>query len=1047
MAAVIGALRIDLSASIAEFAANMQAAGKELEKFGAKFKTIAGDLTKLGASLSIALSAPIIALGVEATRVSIQTGQAVALVDAALKSMGNTSGRSSAQLQQSATALAHISTFSRADIMKNVTAGLLRFGNVQGPVFDKAQKSIVDMAAATGGDLTSATLVLGKALNDPIKGMTALGRAGVQFTQQQKDQIKALVTSGQGIKAQGVILDAVNAKYSGAAKALRDATPGAALKESWEELADTIGKSLVPVLDEVTNAIVKVIDKFEALPPGLQKGIEGVVALVAVVGPLIVIFGSVLEGVAAISEAVGGLTSLFAGAEGAVAGVEGSLAALAAGFAPLIAVVVAAGVFVWSFRDTFVKALGDLWTEAQATIGPAFQALIAAFGNAWTALSTGPVGNALHAILQGLADLLAMILKAFGSTVIQAIANFVKTLADGLNEIADFINLVDDLIHGRWSQAWTDAGNVVADAVSGMIRALGLMFPTINSIADRIEGLRNQTHVGPTQVTSADITAELGPQNRAAPANLPPIKATNFNQGTAPHAHANHIPEATEEATRGLKDLGTSIDDATKQVPEAISKSDAFSKSLEGIVAAAVKAKVNMGQFASTIATIKAAIATFRTTELQREADKFAVAVRGDARAVDEFGNGGLDPLKQKLQDVDDKYTELHDRITDEIDANKILADSNADAAAAMVKLQAQLVSLDAAHARATDAAKAQYEAEQKIAGLQSASANASTTRDIRNFRADSTGVGAAVGSSQSATQKAQDDLDEKRLQLQTQIAQEEDALLKTNDAAEKARISSNIDLQTKYLNLVNSTTAQQLAGQQKINAAWDTFSEGLSSAIQDIGVKGKNVGDDLAKTLGGLLHDAIIKPFADQAAGGITSAIKGVLGLGKSDTKPTGSASDPIYTAMAANALDNLNVAGGGSSGGALASTLQNPTQGIQSAFSSLFSVGGIGGSIGSGISQVTSGIGSFFSKFLGGFAGGGQMHAGGWGIVGENGPELWAPNRTGYVIPATDTGQRGGGTVVMNVTTPDVVGFAANSRQLQRRASQQQRTLGAPA
>ena len=32
--------------------------------------------------------------------------------------------------------------------------------------------------------------MLGKALNDPVKGITALGRAGVTFTDEQKKQIK-----------------------------------------------------------------------------------------------------------------------------------------------------------------------------------------------------------------------------------------------------------------------------------------------------------------------------------------------------------------------------------------------------------------------------------------------------------------------------------------------------------------------------------------------------------------------------------------------------------------------------------------------------------------------------------------------------------------------------------------------------------------------------------------------------------------------------------------------------------------------------------------
>jgi hypothetical protein len=79
-------------------------------------------------------------------------------------------------------------------------------------IFDQASRTMVDMAAsmaaASGGqvDFKSSAIQLGKALNDPIKGITALSRVGVTFDTQQQATIKSLVASGKTMDAQTISL-------------------------------------------------------------------------------------------------------------------------------------------------------------------------------------------------------------------------------------------------------------------------------------------------------------------------------------------------------------------------------------------------------------------------------------------------------------------------------------------------------------------------------------------------------------------------------------------------------------------------------------------------------------------------------------------------------------------------------------------------------------------------------------------------------------------------------------------------------------------------
>lgn len=1039
MAAVIGALRIDLSASVAQFAADMASAGKVLEGFGKKFKTIAHDLTALGGTLSIALTAPIVALGVSASKVATEAAQATGQVEAALRSMGNTSGKTSGQLEQAANALAHVSTYTKDDILRNVTVGLLRFGNVQGPVFDRAQKSVVDLAARMGGDLAGATTLVGRALEDPVGGLGRLSRAGIVLTTQQKEMIKNLVLSGQGMKAQTVLLDLLDQKFAGSAAAMRAATPGADLKESWHDFEETLGRIVNQFLPPLTAMLSRLIDKFQELPPGVQKATVEFAAAAAVIGPVILLFGGVFEAASKIAEGLGGLLKLFEGL-GAAAGAEGAaggLEVLADAFGPIGIAVGAAIAFVVAFKDKFVAAISDLWTEAQQVLGPDFQQLMSAFGNAWTALTSGPFGQALGFILSGLADLLAWLLKVFGSTVIQALGAFFKFAADGLNAVADVLNFVGDLLTGNFSKAWSDMGNFVLDVVAGVLRGLATLIPGLDGIATRLEEIQGKAHA------AANPPKLPGPPPRIAPpppAVLPPLKPPTFNTGTQHHPKS-HVADATETLQRGLKDLGTSISDATQNVPEAIAKANGFTKSLDSLVAAAIKAHVNTKAFAQTIADLRAQISTFRTTELQREADAFAKSVDADKRAVDDFGKGGVDPLTAKLREVDDRYQSLKDTITEEIEKNKVLADSNDAAAKAMARLKEQLAALEAAHAAATSAANMQYQAEQRIAELQAQQTNLQTSTEIRDFRANSTGAGAAIGAAAQAQQKAQDELDQRRLSLEVEIAKlesERQDALRVGDVAAAARLQSNLDLQTKFLDLVNTTTATQLAKQEQLNQAWDNFSNNLSTAIEDIGAKGKNVGQDLGNAIKGLMHDAIIKPFADQAAGAITKTIRNALGLGGGDQKPTGAPGDPIFVAPAqdmANLLGGGQAGGGGAGGGGLSDML-----------SRMFNVTGAGGSLASGIGGAMQGIGSFFSSFLGGLAGGGRMGAGNWAVVGEKGPELWAPSRSGYVIPHEQAFGVGRAPIIQNwnITTPDVAAFGHSERQLARQANRSLRVMG---
>lgn len=163
-------------------------------------------------------------------------------VEQVIRSTGGVAGVTASQVQQISTALQK-QTGASDDALNSAQALLLTFTKVGKEVFPDAVNVINDMSKALGQDMQSSTIQLGKALNDPIKGVTALQRVGVSFTAAQKEQIKALVESGRALDAQKMILSELQTEFGGAAAAARDTLGGAfdALKNQTGELFEALG--------------------------------------------------------------------------------------------------------------------------------------------------------------------------------------------------------------------------------------------------------------------------------------------------------------------------------------------------------------------------------------------------------------------------------------------------------------------------------------------------------------------------------------------------------------------------------------------------------------------------------------------------------------------------------------------------------------------------------------------------------------------------------------------------------------------------------------
>jgi hypothetical protein len=138
--------------------------------------------------------------------------------EALLRSTGRLVGDNNEALYQQARNLA-LATLESTEGIQRAQQILLTFKSVSIESFEEVTETALNLAAVTGTNVTSAMQQLGRALEDPIQGITALRRSGVSFTASQRDVIRSLVEAGDAAGAQRIILDELATQYGGVAKA------------------------------------------------------------------------------------------------------------------------------------------------------------------------------------------------------------------------------------------------------------------------------------------------------------------------------------------------------------------------------------------------------------------------------------------------------------------------------------------------------------------------------------------------------------------------------------------------------------------------------------------------------------------------------------------------------------------------------------------------------------------------------------------------------------------------------------------------------------
>jgi len=423
---------------------------------------------KVGAGLTAAVTLPVAAFGAASVLAYQEAERAVAGVEAALASMGPAAGRTSQQLQDMAMALQRDLGVDGDIVLGRVTANLLTFGNIAGEAFDRAQLAAINLSARLGKDLQGSAILVGRAINDPIRGVTALHRVGVIFTEQQREQIKAMAEAGNVAGAQGIILAELERQYGGQAAAMAATTSGQmnSLRLAWGEFSERIGEVIVKVLPPLTEALGGVVRWLESLSDRTVKWIVIAGGIAAVLGPVLVAFGAVVA-------SIGAIIPVFAAAIAAVKAAVVAFAAFATG-TKLVGLAVKALIMVGTGPIGLLigaaAALTTAWVLWGDDIRRIFGVVVDAVGVALGVLRTAIV-DAFGWVSRTVREIVDVVFGAFGR-IARRVAETWQGVVDGAQRMYQRLvgnSIIVEMVNAALK--WFDTMAVGAETSVGRMNA------------------------------------------------------------------------------------------------------------------------------------------------------------------------------------------------------------------------------------------------------------------------------------------------------------------------------------------------------------------------------------------------------------------------------------------------------------------------------------------------------------------------------------------------------------------------------------------------
>lgn len=350
----------------------------------------------------------------------------------------------------------------------------LSFTNTDGSM--KSMEEIVSLLIETYGEMGDAAKAASLKQVFGIQGM----RVANVLIEQGVEGYQELTAA---VNEQGVAQSLADARMSGFNGSLE------ALKGSLETIALSIGEVLIPAMQGLAGFLTNLANGFNSLNPNVQKFIVFVGAMVAAIGPALVIIAKLIQAYTTIKAAVAALTA---------AQISLNFAFLSNPIFLVVAAVVALiAVFVLAYNkiDWFRAFVDSAFAAIKSAIETAFNWV----KENWPTLLkilTGPIGMAITWIIQN------------WDKITEFFRNFIKIGGDIFKKIANALLAPFRFVFNKIAELWNSTIGSINITIPDWVPEFGgksFGFPKMPKIPELAEG-------GIVRRKTLAIIGERGPE-------------------------------------------------------------------------------------------------------------------------------------------------------------------------------------------------------------------------------------------------------------------------------------------------------------------------------------------------------------------------------------------------------------------------------------------------------------------------------------------------------------------------------------------------------
>ena len=384
----------------------------------------------------------------------------------------------------------YMGVMANKGIEANVAANSLKTGFarlVGGSADVQKQLDALGVSIVNADGSMKDTVTIQKDLHEAFAGLSEseqIAAASTIFGKNQMSNWLALINTAPdevsalsaALDEEGTTAEMAEAMMSGFGGSLEK------LKSSVDVAKTSLGEALAPIILKVAEGIQSLVDWFNSLSPTAQRIIAVVGAIVAAIGPLLVIGGTLLTGLGNIMIYGPMIMGMLAGVGPAIAGIAAPVA-IAIG---VIGALVIAGITLYKNWDSIKAYALNLWNSLKAT----FEGIKTSIMNAWNAIKTGVTTavNAIKTVIQTVFAAIVAIITGYVNayrTVITVVFNAIKSV------VTTIFTAIKTAVTTIWNGIKLAITNPVQAARNAVTNAVNAIKSVINGISGIIGNVKS----------------------------------------------------------------------------------------------------------------------------------------------------------------------------------------------------------------------------------------------------------------------------------------------------------------------------------------------------------------------------------------------------------------------------------------------------------------------------------------------------------------------------------------------------------------------------